>query len=134
MSRILIVEDNEKNLKLLRDVLRHQGHEVLEAPTGTQGLALALGERRPHLVLLDIQLPDIDGITVLRRLREDPALDAVPVLAISASVMPEEQHRVTASGFDAFVAKPISLKPFLATVDHFLAGGRAAGRGNGSPS
>lgn len=124
MAHILLVEDNEKNLKLLRDILRHNGHEVLEAPTGTQGLALALGEPRPDLVLLDIQLPDIDGITVLRRLREDPRLDTVPVLAISASVMPEEQHRITASGFDAFVAKPISLKPFLATVAHFLAAGR----------
>jgi two-component system cell cycle response regulator DivK len=124
MAHILLVEDNEKNLKLLRDILRHNGHEVLEAPTGTQGLALALGELRPDLVLLDIQLPDIDGITVLRRLREDPRLDTVPVLAISASVMPEEQHRITASGFDAFVAKPISLKPFLATVAHFLAAGR----------
>lgn len=124
MAHILLVEDNGKNLKLLRDILRHNGHEVLEAPTGTQGLALALGEPRPDLVLLDIQLPDIDGITVLRRLREDPRLDTVPVLAISASVMPEEQHRITASGFDAFVAKPISLKPFLATVAHFLAAGR----------
>ena len=124
MAHILLVEDNGKNLKLLRDILRHNGHEVLEAPTGTQGLALALGEPRPDLVLLDIQLPDIDGITVLRRLREDPRLDTVPVLAISASVMPEEQHHITASGFDAFVAKPISLKPFLATVAHFLAAGR----------
>lgn len=124
MSRIVIVEDNEKNLKLLRDILQHHGHEVLGAPTGGEGLALARRER-PALVLLDIQLPDIDGITVLRRLREDAAFDAVPVLAISASVMPEEQHRITQSGFDAFVAKPISLKPFLATVNHFLASGRA---------
>ena len=128
MACILLVEDNEKNLKLLRDLLRHHGHDVLEAPNGLQGLALALGPQRPDLVLLDIQLPDIDGITVLRRLRENPGLDSVPVLAISASVMPEEQHRITASGFDAFVAKPISLKPFLATVDHFLALDRTGGR------
>lgn len=127
MACILLVEDNEKNLKLLRDILRHHGHDVLEAPNGLQGLALALGPKRPDLVLLDIQLPDIDGITVLRRLREHPGLDSVPVLAISASVMPEEQHRITASGFDAFVAKPISLKPFLATVDHFLALDRTGG-------
>ncbi|NRF69356.1 response regulator [Aquincola sp. S2] len=126
MSRILIVEDNEKNLKLLRDVLAHQGHEVLAAVTGGEGRDLALNER-PDLVLLDIQLPDIDGITVLRCLREEPALDAMPVLAISASVMPEEQHRITQSGFDAFVAKPISLKPFLATVNHFLQHGRGKG-------
>ena len=123
MSTILIVEDNAKNMKLVRDVLQHQGHATLEAETGEAGLALALKER-PDLVLMDIQLPDIDGTTVLARIREDSSLDAMPVLAVSASVMPDEQQRIVRSGFDGFIAKPISIKPFLAAVQRALAEGR----------
>lgn len=122
MSTILIVEDNEKNLKLLRDILCHQGHQTLEAVTGSEGVRLAQAHR-PDLVLMDIQLPDIDGIEVLQRLRADPELRSLRILAVSASVMPEEQHRVAASGFDGFVSKPISVRPFLATVEAMLARG-----------
>ncbi len=124
MSTILIVEDNAKNMKLVRDVLQHQGHVTLEAETGEAGLQLALTER-PDLVLMDIQLPDIDGTTVLARIREDTSLDAMPVLAVSASVMPDEQQRIVRSGFDGFIAKPISIKPFLAAVQRALTEGRA---------
>ena len=123
MSTILIVEDNEKNMKLVRDILRHHGHETIEATTGGEGVRLA-HERRPDLVLMDIQLPDIDGIAALSEIRTDPSLDAVPVLAVSASVMPDEQQKIVASGFDAYVTKPIALKTFLETVQRFLAGGR----------
>jgi two-component system, cell cycle response regulator DivK len=125
MSTILIVEDNEKNMKLVRDILRHAGHETLEAATGGEGVRLAL-EKHPDLVLMDIQLPDIDGIEALRRIREVKELDAVPVIAVSASVMPDDQHKIVTSGFDAFVTKPINLKQFLETVKRFLAGGRHA--------
>jgi two-component system cell cycle response regulator DivK len=124
MSTILIVEDNEKNMKLVRDILQHQGHTTLEAVTGADGVRLAL-ERRPDMVLLDIQLPDIDGIAVLRQIRAEPALDAMPVLAVSASVMPDEQQKIIASGFDAFITKPIDLKRFRETVQRFLTQGRA---------
>ena len=123
MSTILIVEDNEKNMKLVRDILQHKGHTTLEAVTGGEGVRLAL-ERQPDLILMDIQLPDIDGITALRRIREQSTLDAVPVIAVSASVMPADQHHIVSSGFDAFITKPISLKPFLATVERFLQNGR----------
>ena len=123
MSTILIVEDNEKNMKLVRDILRHKGHATLEAVTGEEGVRLAR-ERRPDLVLMDIQLPDIDGIAALRRIRADHSLDAIPVLAVSASVMPDEQQKIVASGFDAFITKPINLKQFLDTVQRFLASGR----------
>ena len=123
MSTILIVEDNEKNMKLVRDILRHKGHETLEAMTGSEGVRLAK-ERRPDLVLMDIQLPDIDGITALRRIRDDSTLDAIPVLAVSASVMPDEQQKIVNSGFDAYVTKPINLKQFQETVQRFLAHGR----------
>ncbi len=124
MSTILIVEDNEKNMKLVRDILQHKGHTTLEATTGEDGVRLAL-ERRPDLILMDIQLPGIDGIEALRRIRADSALDAMPVIAISASVMPDDQRHIVASGFDAFLTKPISLKPFVATVERFLKDGRA---------
>ena len=81
-------------------------------------------ERRPDLVLMDIQLPDIDGIAALGRIRADRALDGTPVLAISASVMPDEQQKIVASGFDAFITKPINLKMFHETVQRFLEHGR----------
>lgn len=123
MSTILIVEDNEKNMKLVRDILRHKGHQTLEAVNGLDGVRLAL-EHKPDLVLMDVQLPDIDGIEALARIRADAALDGVPVLAVSASVMPEDQHKIVSSGFDAYLTKPISLKPFLATVERFLKDGR----------
>ena len=126
MSNILIVEDNEKNMKLVRDVLRHHGHATLEAVTGDEGYRLAMGEPRPDLVLMDIQLPDIDGIEALRRIREDRALDAIAVIAVSASVMPDDQQKIVTSGFDAFVTKPINLKQFLETVKRFLTLGRTA--------
>jgi two-component system cell cycle response regulator DivK len=121
---VLIVEDNAKNMKLVRDLLQHQGYRTLEAEAGEPGVALALRER-PDLVLMDIQLPDISGVTALARIREDRSLDAMPVLAVSASVMPDEQQRIVASGFDGFIAKPISLKPFLGAVAQALAKGRA---------
>jgi two-component system cell cycle response regulator DivK len=123
MKTILIVEDNEKNMKLVRDILRHNGHATLEAPTGGEGVRLAK-EKKPDLILMDIQLPDIDGIEALRLIREDRALDAVAVIAVSASVMPDDQQKIVTSGFDAFVTKPINLKQFLDTVKRFLTQGR----------
>ena len=123
MNTILIIEDNEKNMKLVRDVLRHHGYATIEATTGRDGVRLA-SEHRPDLVLMDIQLPDIDGIAALRLLREDSTVDAVPVIAVTASVMPDDQQRIVNSGFDAFIAKPINLKQFQNTVRRLLSEGR----------
>ena len=125
MKTILIVEDNEKNMKLVRDILRHNGHATIEAPTGGEGVRLA-SEKKPDLILMDIQLPDIDGIEALSRIRKDASLDAVAVIAVSASVMPDDQQKIVTSGFDAFVTKPINLKQFLDTVKRFLTHGRTA--------
>jgi len=125
MKTILIVEDNEKNMKLVRDILRHNGHETIEATTGGEGVRLA-SEKKPDLILMDIQLPDIDGIEALGRIRKDTSLDAVAVIAVSASVMPDDQQKIVTSGFDAFVTKPINLKHFVDTVKRFLAQGRSA--------
>lgn len=118
MSTILIVEDNEKNMKLVRDILQFKGYETIEAVTGHQGLDLAR-QRKPDLILMDIQLPDINGIEALHIIRADAELAKTPVVAVSASVMPDEQQKIVASGFDAYITKPIDLKSFVATVEKF---------------
>ncbi|HET7343255.1 MAG TPA: response regulator [Methylomirabilota bacterium] len=121
-ERILIVEDNDKNRKLARDVLVHQGYEVLEAESGEDGLRLA-GERRPALILMDIHLPGIDGIETLRRLRADEATRAIPVIAVTASAMTHDRQKIMAAGFDGYQSKPISVRPFLAAVREALGQG-----------
>jgi len=118
MNPILIVEDNDKNLKLVRDVLQFKGYRTVAATTATEGLRLAR-EEQPVLILMDIQLPDFDGITALLRLREDPVTRQIPVIAVSASAMPDEQHRIVASGFNAYITKPIEVKTFVETVEKF---------------
>ena len=124
MSTILIVEDNEKNMKLARDVLGAKGYATLEAPTGEDGVRLAK-EKLPDLVLMDIQLPGINGIEALRQLRADPQTKAIPIAAFTASVTPTDRSQIAAAGFDAFLSKPINLKEFLDTVKR-LTGGEAA--------
>jgi len=119
MSLILIVEDNEKNLKLARDVLQVKGYETLEAGTAEEGLRIA-GERKPDLILMDIQLPGMSGIEALKALHADPATAAIPVVAITASVMQQDRQQVMGAGFDGFIEKPINLRNFLATVQDAL--------------
>jgi two-component system cell cycle response regulator DivK len=119
MSLVLIVEDNDKNLKLVRDILQAKGYRTIEAGTGEDGVRLA-AEHRPDLVLMDIQLPGINGIEALRRLRADPATAAIPVAAVTASVMQQDRRTITEAGFDAYIGKPIDLKEFLATVRALL--------------
>lgn len=115
MSLILIVEDNEKNRKLARDVLQVKGYRVAEADSAEAALA-RVAEQAPDLVLMDIHLPGMSGIEALARLRAEPATRAIPVIAFTASVMPQDKHQITSAGFDGFVAKPINLKEFLATI------------------
>ena len=119
MSVVLIVEDNEKNMKLARDVLQAKGYTTLEAVTGEEGVRLAK-EKKPDLVLMDIQLPGISGIEALRQLRADPLTAKVPVVALTASVTPTDRSQITQAGFDAFLGKPINLKEFLETVRRLL--------------
>lgn len=115
MSLILIVEDNDKNMKLVRDVLQAKGYRTAEAASAEEGLRL-VREQRPDLVLMDIQLPGMSGVEALRVLRGDPATAAIPVIAVTASVMDQDRAKIIAAGFDAYVSKPISLKPFLEAV------------------
>lgn len=121
MSVILIVEDNERNLKLVRDVLQVKGYTTLEAVTGEEGVKLAI-EQKPDLVLMDIQLPGISGIDALRVLRANPVTATIPVIAVTASVMQQDRTMITEAGFDAYVGKPISLKEFLDAVRTALEG------------
>jgi two-component system cell cycle response regulator DivK len=119
MSTVLIVEDNDKNMKLARDVLQAKGYQTLEAETGEEGVRLAK-ERTPDLVLMDIQLPGINGIEAFRQIRADPKTARIPVVALTASVTPTDRSQITAAGFDAFVGKPINLKEFLDTVKRLV--------------
>lgn len=116
---VLIVEDNDKNMKLVRDVLQFKGYQTLEASSGREGVRMAI-EHLPDLVLMDIQLPDINGITALAEIRAHPPAHNIPVFAVTASVMPHDQQRIEASGFNAFISKPINVKSFLETVSRFV--------------
>ena len=116
---ILIIEDNEKNRKLARDVLQVKGYQTIESETAEEGLKLAL-EKSPALILMDIQLPGIDGITALKQLRLEPKTKDIPVIAITASAMTHNRQTMLAEGFDGYQTKPISLKDFLAEVQRVL--------------
>ena len=125
---ILIVEDNEKNRKLERDVLQFHGYQIMEAVTAEDGLRLA-GETPPALVLMDIQLPGMSGIEALAVLRADPALRTIPVIAVTASAMTHDRQKILDAGFDGYQSKPISVKDFVGavrrTLDARAGGGRA---------
>ena len=110
-ARILVVEDNRLNMKLVRDVLEHAGYDVVEAGTGEEGVELALGQR-PDLVLMDLQLPGIDGHAALSLLREDAATGHIPVVALTAFAMAQDRDRALAAGFDGYLEKPISVRSF----------------------
>jgi two-component system, cell cycle response regulator DivK len=126
-QRILVVEDNELNLKLVRDVLTHAGFDVIEARTGEQAVQLA-DELVPDLVLMDLQLPGIDGTEALRRLRSRTRTRAVSVVAVTAFAMKGDRERAFQDGFDGYVVKPISARELPAQVRGFLEGGESDGR------
>lgn len=116
---ILVVEDNEKNLKLVRDVLQFAGFDVLAASSAEQGVAMAI-ERPPDLVLMDLQLPGMDGTEALRQLRDSPRTRSVPVVAVTAFAMKDDRERALNAGFDGYLEKPISVQALPAQVRSFL--------------
>jgi CheY-like chemotaxis protein len=124
MKTILLVEDNERNRKLVRTILEFRGYEVIECEDGAPSLELARAHK-PALVLMDIQLPTMDGITALGRLRADPETSAIPVVAVTASVTPGERDKVVAAGFNGYVSKPIDVSTFGEMVDRHVAGTEA---------
>jgi two-component system cell cycle response regulator DivK len=118
---ILVVDDNERNLKLLRDVLEYAGYDVRVARTGEDGVTLAVSEP-PDLVLMDLQLPGIDGIEALRQLRESPRTADIPVVAVTTLAMKQDRERALEAGFDGYVEKPISVRAFPDQMRGFLSG------------
>jgi two-component system cell cycle response regulator DivK len=114
-ERILVVEDNEKNMKLFRDVLSATGYRTLEARTGGEAIALATANA-PDLVLMDIQMPDVDGVEALRRLRADERTAAIPVLAVTAQAMHGDREHFLAEGFDGYLSKPVNVRELIGTV------------------
>ena len=120
---ILVVEDNEKNLKLFRDVLQARGYRILEATTGRQAVELAL-QHLPDLALMDIQLPDIDGVEALRRLRADERTASISVLAVTAQAMRGDRERFLRAGFDGYLSKPVNIVELVSVVEEHCRGGR----------
>ncbi|MDQ3066801.1 MAG: response regulator [Actinomycetota bacterium] len=116
------MEDNEKNMKLVRDVLQATGYRTLEATTGGQAVDLAI-EHGPDLVLMDIRLPDMDGLKALGRLRADERTASIPVLAVTAQAMQGDRERFLAAGFDDYVSKPVNIVGLVATVKQHCDGG-----------
>jgi two-component system cell cycle response regulator DivK len=114
------VEDNEKNLKLARDVLQFKGYHTIEARTAAECIDLAVANL-PHLILMDIHLPDLDGITVLRYLMAERRTSGIPVIALTAFAMKDDRERFLGAGFDGYLAKPINIKEFLEQVRQFCA-------------
>ncbi|SMB89657.1 two-component system, cell cycle response regulator DivK [Thermanaeromonas toyohensis ToBE] len=119
--KILVVEDNEANMVLLRDILAIIGSEVLEATTGQEGLRLAR-EEKPQLILMDIQLPDIDGITLTRLLKQDPATSHIPIIAVTSYAYEKEKDLFSQAGGDGYLTKPIEIESLLKVVTQFIRG------------
>ena len=121
-AQILVVEDNERNMKLFCELLRTSGYRTLEATSGERAVELAL-EHQPDLVLMDIQLPDIDGVEALRRLRADGRFATAPVLALTAQAMEGDRERFLEAGFDGYLSKPVDITEFVSTVKRYCDGG-----------
>jgi CheY-like chemotaxis protein len=122
---VLVIEDNEKNLKLVRDILQYRGFRTVEARTAEEGIELAR-THVPDLVLMDIRLPGMDGMAALEVLRAEPRTAGIPVVAVTASVMPDERDRFRAAGFDGFIEKPIDVRAFPALVAGFIDSAKAS--------
>ena len=120
-ERILVVEDNEKNMKLFRDVLSATGYRTLEATNGGEAVEMAT-EHAPDLVLMDIQMPDFDGVEALRRLRADERTASLRVLAVTAQAMQGDREHFLAAGFDGYLSKPVDVQELLGTVRRYCDG------------
>ena len=118
---VLVVEDNDLNMKLFHDLLEIHGYGVLQARDGMEGWRMAQ-EHRPDLILMDIRLPDVSGLEVIKRLKDDEILKAIPVIAITAFAMPGDEEKFREGGCEAYITKPISVPNFLQTVERFVNG------------
>ena len=118
-KRILIVEDNDLNLKLFRDLLTAHGYETIETKEGLEAIKLTRDER-PDLILMDIQLPEISGLDVTRKLKAEEIICDIPIIAVTAFAMKDDEEKILSAGCQAYISKPISIVPFLNTVRRFL--------------
>jgi len=118
-KKVLIVEDNELNMKLFHDLIEASGHEILETRDGIEALKLAR-QHRPDLILMDIQLPEVSGLEITRWLKEDDELRSIPVVAVTAFAMKGDEEKIRAGGCEAYISKPISISNFLETIGRFL--------------
>ncbi|MBM3485377.1 MAG: response regulator [Alphaproteobacteria bacterium] len=118
-KKILIVEDNELNMKLFHDLLEVHGYETLQTKDGREALAIAR-EHRPDLILMDIQLPEVSGLEVTRWIKEDATLRSIPVIAVTAFAMKGDEEKIRNGGCEAYIAKPISVSNFLETIQKVL--------------
>ena len=116
---ILIVEDNELNMKLFNDLLERSGHATLRTKSGVEAIALAR-EHHPDLILMDIQLPEVSGLEVTQWLKDDEQLRSIPVIAVTAFAMKGDEDKIRQGGCEAYLSKPISVAKFFETIDHFL--------------
>lgn len=118
-KRILIVEDNDLNLKLFRDLLTAHGYDTIETKEGLEAIKLTKNEK-PDLILMDIQLPEVSGLDVTRRLKSDSTIAGIPIIAVTAFAMKDDEEKILSAGCEAYISKPISIVPFLNTVRRFL--------------
>lgn len=118
-KRILVVEDHEDNRQILRDLLGSAGYEIIEAGNGEDGVAAATGQK-PDLILMDIQLPIVDGYEATRRIKSDPELRSIPIIVVTSYALGGDEEKARAAGCDAYVAKPYSPRQLLATIREFL--------------
>jgi two-component system cell cycle response regulator DivK len=119
IKKILIIEDNEQNLTLMKDILTYHGYEVIEANNGKEGVKIAR-ELRPVLILMDIQMPVMDGFTAIKILKDDPLTKNIKIVGITSYAMKEDEEKILASGFDAYVSKPINTRQLPELVRRFL--------------
>ena len=117
-ERVLLVEDNEKNMKLFRDVLQAKGYSTIEATSGEEAVELAT-QHVPDLILMDVQLPGIDGLEALERIRSDERMASIPVIALTAQAMAGDREHFLERGFDGYISKPVDVMEFIATVAEY---------------
>jgi len=118
-ARILCVEDNPQNMRLVRKILKHAGYTVLEAEDGLSGVVMAQNER-PDLILMDINLPDIDGLEATNRIKAEPHLAHIPIVALTANAMYGDEERILNAGCDGYMSKPVSKKILIETIEDYL--------------
>lgn len=118
-ATVLIVEDNELNMKLFHDLLEAQGYDILQTRDGMEALRMAR-QHKPDLILMDIQLPEVSGLEVTKWIKEDDELKSIPIIAVTAFAMKGDEEKIREGGCEAYIAKPISVSNFLATVEKFL--------------